>query len=40
MNPEGTAGIGLGLNLHTRSKSAGHGECKPVIGNGTWMKSS
>ena len=34
MNPLGTGGIDLALNLQTRSKSAGQGECSPVIGNG------
>jgi transposase-like protein len=39
MNLFGTGGIGLGRNLQAKSRSAGQGECTPVIGNGTWMKS-
>ena len=34
MNPFGTGGTGLARNLQARSKSAGQGECIPVIGNG------
>ena len=34
MNPFGTGGTGLARNLQARSKSAGQGECSPVIGNG------
>ena len=32
MNPFVTGGIGFALNLQAKSKSAGRGECKPVIG--------
>ena len=32
-------GISSALNLQARSKSEGQGECNPVIGSGTWMKS-
>ena len=39
MNPLDIGGIGLALNLQTRSKSAGQGEYSPVIGSGTLMKS-
>ena len=39
MNPFDTGGTGLALNSQVRSKSAGQGECSPVIGNGTLMKS-
>ena len=35
MNPFGTGGIGLALNLQAKPTSVGQGECKPVIGNGT-----
>jgi transposase-like protein len=33
-------GTSFALNLHARSRSAGQGAFKLVIGNGTWMKSS
>ena len=33
-----TGGIDLVLNSN-QIKSTGQGECTPVIGNGTWMKS-
>ena len=39
MNPLGNGGIGLALNLQTRSKSAGQGECSQATGSGTLMKS-
>ena len=39
MNPFDTGGTGLALNSQPRSKSAGQGECNPVIRNGIWMKS-
>ena len=38
MNPFGTGGIGLGLNLHTRSKCVGQGVRSSVIGNGTSVR--
>ena len=38
--PLDIGGTGLALNSQARSKSAGQGAFKPVIGNGTWMKSS
>ena len=38
MKPFGTDGIGLALNLHTRSKSARQEECSPVIGNVTSVR--
>jgi len=38
MNLFGTGGTGLAPNLHARSRSAGQGECKLVIGSGTSIK--
>ena len=35
MNLFGTGGIDLVLSLQARSRSAGQGACRPVIGNGT-----
>ena len=35
MSPFGTGGIDLVLSSQVRSRSAEHGECSPVIGNGT-----
>jgi len=39
INLSSTVGIGLALSSQMRLKSVGQGECNPVIGSGTWMKS-
>ena len=36
MNPFGTGGMGLALNLHATSNNVGCGECIHVSGIGTW----
>ena len=38
MNPFGTVGIGLALNLHAKSNNVGRGECIHVSGIGTWHR--
>ena len=38
MNPFGAGGIGLARSSQARSKNAGQGECKPVVGSGTSVK--